>query len=159
DVAARPPMEKLAARNRDTVLGLLADQLRMERAGVSLCEAALSRVQASEDVLVLRAGPALIRVRAAEHEHAVWLEGRLAARGAPGRLPGPEVPPTSATAALLATARDPSSGIAAVCRALLDHALLDHAGWNLLIDLATEAEDEAAHEQLRGRLDEENEHL
>jgi hypothetical protein len=42
---------------------------------------------------------------------------------------------------------------------LLAAELLDHAGWNLLINLAAELEDDEAHDALRERLDQENRHL
>jgi len=153
-------MKHLAQLDRPALIDRLAERLVFERLAVELYEAAILRINASADVLVRRAAPTLARIRFEEHEHASWLERALAGAGA---SPSVETPRSALarieTEGIARVVRDARAPLGHVVQALLAAELVDHAGWHALLDLADEAEDDDAHEQLRRRLDEESTHL
>jgi bacterioferritin (cytochrome b1) len=153
-------MKKLAELDRDLVLDLLTERLWFEHTGVRLYETAIARVLSSSDALLRRATPLLTRIRAEEHEHATWLEEQLRALGAPADRVTPRTTVARTESSGIARViEDPSSSLEAVFHAILAAELLDHSGWNLLINLAAEAHDVEAQGQLRYRLNDENAHL
>jgi bacterioferritin (cytochrome b1) len=152
-------MKKLADLDRDRMIDLLAQRLDFERTGARLYDAALERVVGSRDAMIRRAGMQLAIIRQQEREHASWLERQLVDLGAPDLITPRVKVGRLLSEGIVRVALDPASSIGSVFDSLLAAELVDHAGWNLLIDLAAEAGDDDAHEQLRARLTEENKHL
>ena len=101
----------------------------------------------------------LLRYRGEEQEHAAWLESQV-------RELGGDAEAMTSGAALVQTE---SLGFEAVVKnddqlphvmhALLAAELVDNAGWELLIELADDADDTEARKEFRKRLHEEEDHL
>jgi rubrerythrin len=153
-------MRRLVAKHPERVVDYLAERLAFERSGVRLYDALLERVREAEEPEVLSLVPLLERQRDEEHEHVTWLQGQLEGLGA-----GPH--PMSARAQL---SYEETRGFAHVIletgaplphllHALLAAELVDHAGWDLLVALADEAQDGEAQRELHRRRDEEARHL
>ncbi len=153
-------MKKLVSLNRDLVVDLLTERLDFERTGVAIYEAVLRRIRASDDALVTRAAEKLAKIRYEEDEHANWLHDELHRLGARvdaqtprSRLSGVE------SEGVIRIVLDPTRPIDHVFHAILVAELADHAGWNTLLNLAAEVQDDGAQERFREFIDHENEHL
>lgn len=153
-------MKRLIAKHPERVVDYLAERLAFERASVRLYDALLERVQEAQEPEVRALAPLLERHRDEEREHVHWLQGQLEALGAGSH-------PASARAEL---SREETRGFAQVfldgkaplphlLHALLAAELVDHAGWDLLVALADEAQDGEAQRALHPRRDEEARHL
>jgi len=150
-------MDKLSGKNRWRVIDLLAERLAFARAGVKLYGTLLSRVR-SEPALQALVGE-LERHRDEEQEHEQWLEAQIRALGGDVHVPTEH--------SVLAQVE--SEGVERVIRrdasiphdfhALLAAELADHAGWDLLVQIADEFDDAEAKEQFARRLREEEQHL
>ena len=153
-------MKRLIAKHPERVVDYLAERLAFERESVRLYDALLTQVQEAREPEVRALAQLLARQRDEEREHVSWLQAQLEALGA-----GPH--PESARAAL---SREETRGLAHVIlegnaplphllHALLAAELVDHAGWDLLVALADEAQDAEAQRALHRRRDEEARHL
>jgi bacterioferritin (cytochrome b1) len=152
-------MKKLAQHNRAKVVDILSERLAFERASVKLYDTVIGKMRALSDPVSVRLIAPLEDFRGHEKEHEEWLEEQLRALGADAMR-------ESDSASL--TLRE-SSGIEQVVlrdddavhlvHALLTAELSDNAGWELLLELAEEAEDDVARRELRKRLHQEEEHL
>jgi bacterioferritin (cytochrome b1) len=150
-------MEKLSSRNRWRVIDLLAERLAFERAGVKLYDTLLSR---------LRRDPALQALvdkvqqhRDEEKEHEEWLEAQIRALGGDVHTPTEYsiLVQTESEGVERVIRRDAS--ISHDFHALLTAELADHAGWDLLVQIADELDDADAKKQFDKRLQEEEKHL
>jgi bacterioferritin (cytochrome b1) len=151
-------MKKLAAFDRDKVIDLLQERLAFERTAVALHDALLAAIR--QDVLLARGRERLAAIRAEEHEHVRWLEHQLRGLGAePGERTHLVRLSEAESSGLVRAVLDEGRAPADLVHTLLAAELLDHAGWNALAQLASEAHDEEAYEELRRRLHEESEHL
>ena len=139
-------MKRLIAKHPERVVDYLAERLAFERDSVRLYDALLEQVQEAPE-------PEL-------REHASWLQAQLEELGAGSH-------PATARAEL---SREETRGFAQVIlerkaplphllHALLAAELVDHAGWDLLVALADEAQDGEAQRALHRRRDEEARHL
>ena len=153
-------MKQLIAKHPERVVDYLAERLAFERSGVRLYEAVLVRVREADEPEVRALAPLLERQRDEEREHVAWLQAQLQGLGAGSH-------PTSARAQL---SQEETRGFAHVIleteaplphllHALLAAELVDHAGWDLLVALADEAQDGEAQRELHRRRDEEARHL
>jgi rubrerythrin len=152
-------MEKLARKNKDKVIDLLSERLCFERAGEKLYDKILERMQASRDPSISRMLDQMQEHRDQEKEHEEWLEECIR------KLGGDDQELTDK--ARLVTQE--SKGIEEVImkdpqlphlfHALLAAELVDNAGWDLLVQLADEANDNAAKREFKKRLQEEEQHL
>ena len=153
-------MKKLAGKNRGKLIDLLVERLVFEKTGVDLYTALLERLGGSGDRMLESSLTTLARIRREEAEHQAWLEEKVQELGG-----NPLVP-----SHLSSLSRAEASGIEQIVlrersspedmvHAILLAELLDHAGWNLLVQLASEAHDDEAMLQFRKRLLEENDHL
>jgi bacterioferritin (cytochrome b1) len=153
-------MDKLVNVNREKVIDLLLERLTFERAGVKLYDAIIDRIQSSGDAQMKRMLEQLRENRDQEKEHEEWLEEQIRAAGGDPRAMGD----------LAKLVEQESSGIESVIlegtpeishmlHALLVAELADNAGWDLLVDLASEAADEKAKREFKKRLHEEEDHL
>jgi len=152
-------MEKLAQKNAARLIDLLSERLAFERAGVKLYDALLGRLRAATDP-ELRAllEPTQLH-RDEESEHQEWLEEQIRALGGDPHAPSEHsvLVQKEAEGIELVLLRDPS--IAHDFHALLLAELADHAGWDLLVQLAVAFGDEPAQREFEKRLRQEEEHL
>jgi bacterioferritin (cytochrome b1) len=153
-------MQKLAEKNPQKVIDVLAERFAFERASVKLYDAAIGKMRASNDDYVMSLLGEFVEHRRQEQEHAEWLEQEIV------RLGGNPEEQTD----LSRIAETQSQGLAEiisksdatvshVLRALLAAELVDNAGWELLLELADEADDAEARAQFKCRLHEEEDHL
>jgi bacterioferritin (cytochrome b1) len=152
-------MEKLAQHNREKFVDLLSERLAFERATIELYDSVLTKMRRLRDPVSIRLIAPLEDFREHEKEHTRWLEEVLRQLGATG----------NERTGLTELAWRESSGIERAIRndeeaihlvhALLSAELVDNAGWELLLELADEADDEFARREFLKRLHEEKEHL
>jgi bacterioferritin (cytochrome b1) len=153
-------MKRLAEKNPEKLIDLLQERLTFERTGVRLYDRVLEMMRASQESQVLGMVDTMQAYRDEEAEHQEWLEGQIRALG------GDEYS-ESERARLVATE---SRGIEEVIlredvelqhlfHALMAAELVDNAGWDLLVALAEEADDDDALDALSLRQAEEEDHL
>ncbi|WP_437878981.1 hypothetical protein [Sorangium sp. So ce513] len=153
-------MKKLAQVNKDKAIDLLNERLTYERASVRLYDSILEKIGRSADPSLLNLLGQLREHRDQEKEHEEWLEAQI--RG----LGGDAHAETEMSRLILIE----SQGIREVVlngdqnpvhlfHALLTAELVDNSGWQLLLELADEADDDEAREAFRKRLHAEEDHL
>jgi hypothetical protein len=151
-------MYKLGETDRARAIDLMSERLAFARAAVVLYDMVLERLR-------LRGGPYasvrghLLVIREEKKAHEEWLEEQVRALGG-------DVDPTPGSALLL---RDEwvsivevltdEVGPARLFQALLMTEVYDNGGWDQLVDLAAQADDEEAGDEFRQRLHEEQEHF
>lgn len=156
-------MEKLGEKNRAKLIDLLSERLTFERAAIRLYDKVLARIAAEAggdaDRRVQRLAPTLREFREQEQEHADWLAQQIRLLGGDalvvseqGRLAEEEA---RGVETVILT---PDRPIVQLCHALLAAELVDHAGWDLLVQLADEAGDRDAKKAFKKRLAEEDDH-
>ncbi len=141
-------MKDLCAKNRDKVIDLLNERLTFERAGVKLYDAILSNMRTAKAADVARMIPAMQDHRNQEKEHEEWLEAQIRAAGGDAH----------AKTEMGELIKAESSGVEQVVthdkdlvhqmHALLTAELVDNAGWELLLELADDADDAVARREL-----------
>jgi bacterioferritin (cytochrome b1) len=152
-------VEKLAKKNKDKVIDVLCERLCFERSGVKLYDKILERMRQSKEPAITKMLEQMQEHRDQEKEHEEWLEDCIR------KLGGDDKKMTEK--AKLVT--EESKGIEEVImkdpqlphlfHALLAAELVDNAGWDLLVQLADEADDTQAKRDFKKRLHEEEEHL
>jgi bacterioferritin (cytochrome b1) len=152
-------MKQLSEKNKDKVIDLLTERLTFERSAVRLYDAIVNDMQRSQNPEVARMLSPMKQHRDQEKEHVTWLEAQI--RGIGGDSQG------KTEMSDLITAE--SAGIEKVItgdhdlvhqmHALLTAELVDNSGWELLLELADDADDPEARKEFRKRLHEEEEHL
>jgi bacterioferritin (cytochrome b1) len=152
-------MKRLAEKNRDKLIDALNERLTFERAGVKLYDAILRNAQGSQSAEVARMVPTLREHRDHEKEHEEWLEAQIRALGGDAH----------AQTEMSRLVEEESAGVEKVVttdkdivhqmHGLLTAELVDNAGWELLLELADDADDPDARREFRRRLHEEEEHL
>jgi hypothetical protein len=151
-------MRRLAAKNRSKVIDLLIERLEFERASVERCDLVL-------EALRPRGGPwasilgHLRLIREEEKEHEEWLEEQVKALGGDPHEESDAVRALLNEWRLIIEGEMSSPDPAHLFQALLKAELLDNGGWELLLALAEQANDEEASQAFRQRLHEEQEHL
>ena len=155
-------MQKLAQHSRDKVIDVLTGRLTFERAGVRLYDSIIGKVQAAvaQSPQLGRLLEPLKEHRNEEKEHEEWLEAQIRALGG-------DVHTKTAMAQLIEIESqgiekimlDSDPDISHLFHALLSAELADHAGWELLVELADEADDKEAKRGFKKRLHEEEDHL
>jgi rubrerythrin len=152
-------MDKLGQKNKDKVIDMLAERLQFERSGVKLYDAVIKKMQSSREPSVTKMLDQMQEHRDQEKEHEEWLEECI-------RQLGGDDKQMTEKARLI---QQESKGIEEVImkdaeiphlfHALLAAELVDNAGWDLLVQLADEADDNKAKRDFKKRLHEEEEHL
>jgi len=152
-------MKKLAAKNLGRVLDLLNERLAFERAGVKLYDKVLSRMRNSGDPRVAALYGRFEQNRDEEKEHEEWLEEQIRALGGDPHSPSEKSILAKAEAEGIehVVMRDPN--LLHDFHALLTAELSDNAGWELLVELASEFVDRDAKGEFKKRLHEEEKHL
>jgi bacterioferritin (cytochrome b1) len=153
-------MQKLVQRNRDKVVDMLNERLTFERSTVRLYDKIIEEMRNSKEPQIARMIDTMQEYRDQEKEHEEWLEEQIRACGAD---PHAETDHSR----LIKTE---SKGVEEVIlkgdgqiphlfHALLAGELVDNAGWDLLVEIADEADDSKAKREFKKRLHEEEEHL
>ncbi|MBN1206810.1 MAG: hypothetical protein JXB05_18145 [Myxococcaceae bacterium] len=153
-------MEKLAQKNPEKLIDLLQERRTFERMSVLLYDRVLSLIGASQEPQVQGMLDTMQAYRDEEAEHQAWLEEQI--RG----LGGDVNRETELSRLVTAEVR----GIEHVIlhegaeahhlfHALLAAELVDNAGWDLLVALAEEADDDEALDAFAMRQAEEEDHL
>lgn len=152
-------MKAFAARNRDKVIDLLNERLTFERAGVRLYDSIVQNMRASSSPEIARMLAPMQEHRDEEKEHEEWLEEQIRSLGgdAHARTEMSElvIVESAGVEKVVTTDKD----LVHQMHALLTAELVDNAGWELLLELADEADDDDARGELRRRLHEEEKHL
>jgi rubrerythrin len=152
-------MDKLAQKNREKVIDVLAERLQFERSGVKLYDAIIAKMRQSQEPAITELLDQMQEHRDQEKEHEEWLEECI-------RKLGGDDEQLTEKARLVAQEskgieevimKDPA--IPHLFHALLAAELVDNAGWDLLAQLADEAEDGKAKREFTKRLHHEEEHL
>jgi bacterioferritin (cytochrome b1) len=153
-------VKRLAEKHPEQLIDLLNERLTFERTGVKLYDRVLEEMRASEDPQVRAMLDTMQQYRDEEREHQLWLEEQIQALGGDA----------SAQTELSRLVLRESQGIEQVIlrgevelphlfHALMAAELVDNAGWELLVDLADEADDDEARDAFELRLTEEEDHL
>ncbi len=152
-------MKELAAKNRDKVIDVLTERLTFERAGVKLYDSIIANMRASSNPEVARMLPVMKEHRDQEKEHEEWLEEQIRALGgdAHARTEMSELITLESSGVEKVVTGD--KNLVHQMHALLTAELVDNAGWELLLELADDADDAEARKEFRRRLHEEEEHL
>ena len=153
-------MQDLAQHNRQKVIDLLTERLTFERSGVKLYDSIIAKVEASVDEEARRLLDQLREHRDEEKEHEEWLEEQIRALGgdAHGQTEMSELVKRESRG-IEDVILDGDNDLSHLVHALLVAELADHAGWDLLVELAEEARDRDAKKAFKKRLHEEEEHL
>ncbi len=153
-------MNKLAQTNRTKVIDLLNERLVFERTGVKLYDAILDRMRASNEKPITKMIDQMQEHRDQEKEHEEWLEEQVR------RLGGDAHGKTEMALLIEKESRgiedvilDGDPAVPHLFHALFAAELVDNAGWDLLVQLADEADDHDAKRAFKKRLHEEEEHL
>ncbi len=153
-------MKRLAQKHPEQLIDLLNERLTFERTGVKLYDRILEAMRASEDPQVQGMLATMQQYRDEEKEHEEWLEEQIRSLGGDAH---------AETEMSRLVVRE-SQGIEQVIlrgdaqlphlfHALMAAELVDNAGWELLVDLADEADDDEARDAFEFRLTEEEDHL
>lgn len=153
-------MKRLAEKHPEPLIDLLSERLTFERTGVKLYDCILERMRASDDPQVKGMLDTMQQYRDEEKEHEEWLEDQIRSLGGDAH---------AETEMSRLVVRE-SQGIEQVIlrenadlphlfHALMAAELVDNAGWELLVDLADEADDDEARDAFEFRLTEEEDHL
>jgi bacterioferritin (cytochrome b1) len=152
-------MEKLAERNVGKVLDLLTERLTFERSVGRLYDTILSRLRASVDGEMKALLPQIQEFRDQEHEHEEWLEDAIGELGGDANAETERAHLVKEESAGLEDVVMHDHELPHLFHALLTAELVDNAGWDLLMQLADDANDDAAYDMFDKWAREEEEHL
>ncbi len=152
-------MKTLAQFNRGKLIDLLTERLTFERTGVELYDRVIEELRSATDPDSRSMLDKMQEFRDEEKEHEEWLEEQIRDLGGDAH----------ASTELSRLVQRESTGIADVImkdrdiahalHALLTAELADNAGWEVLVQVALEADDEEARRAFGRRLHEEEDHL
>lgn len=153
-------MEELSRRNLVELLDLLIERVTFERNGVKLYDAVIRKVEQSGDERARSLLDSLREHREEEKEHEEWLEKQIRQLGGdPHAMSGRAQLVTVESEGLEHVILNGDPSVPHVFHALLAAELVDNSGWQLLLQLADEADDDDAREEFRKRLHDEEDHL
>lgn len=153
-------MQKLAENHQERVIDLLMGRMTFERAAVRLYDSILMKLQTSEDAFVAGLIGPMQTYRDQEYEHASWLETQVEALGG-----DPSVMTDLATLVqaelkgIMEVVLENDMSASHMFHALLVAELIDNTGWELLLELADDADDDVARREFRKRAHQEQDHL
>jgi bacterioferritin (cytochrome b1) len=152
-------MQMLARHNRDALIELLGERLEFERASVDLYDDVLAKLRASRDEAARRFTPTLVEHRNDESEHAEWLAASIDALGGSTTVRSERVELVLRESRGIREVVHDDESLSHLLHALFAAELLDNAGWDLLVELADEANDIEALRDFEKRKNDEEEHL
>jgi bacterioferritin (cytochrome b1) len=153
-------MRKLAAKTPEMLVDLLQERLTFERTSVRLYDRVLALMASSGEPQIHAMLDTMQAHRDEEAEHQTWLEEQIRALG--GDVNGE----TELSRLVTQEARGIEQVILSqapqlphLFHALMAAELVDNAGWDLLVSLAEDADDDEALDTFGIRLAEEEDHL
>ena len=151
-------MKQLAEHNRDKLIDLLCERLAFERTSVRLYDTILGKLDAS-GASVIEFRDEMQRYRDQEKEHEEFLEGCVRDLGGDAAVRTDLVQLVQRESKGIEQVVETDDLLPHVIHALYTAELVDNAGWELLVELADDADDREAREAFRKRLHEEEDHL
>ena len=152
-------LNKLSGRNPEVLIDKLGERLAFERAGTRLYEAMIMKCLALENAGETVPIADLTRLRDEEAEHFMLLTEAITSLGAD---PTAQTPCADVAAVqnlgILQVVADPRTNLAQSLNALLSAELIDHAGWELLIQLTEQMGQDEWASRFRHALSQESEH-
>ena len=153
-------MNKLAQVNRPKLLELLRERLAFERASVKLYDEIIAKLrQLPPDSGMDRVAEQLATIRDKEMEHEQWLATQISLFGGDPDELTPRVQLVEIESRGIGEIVSTDPNLSHMFHALLMAELGDHAGWELLLELADFADDPLARQEFGMRLQEEDRHL
>ena len=152
-------MKTLASFNPGKLIDLLTERLTFERTGVELYDKVIDELRAAGDPEAKTMLGKMQEFRNEEKEHEEWLEEQIRDLGgdAHGKTEMSSLVERESMGIADVVMKD--DDIPHALHALLTAELSDNAGWELLVQLALEADDEDARRAFGRRLHEEEDHL
>ena len=152
-------LNKLSGRNPEVLIDKLGERLAFERTGTRLYDAMIMKCLALENAGETVPVADLERLRDEEAEHFVLLTEAIMSFGADptAQTPGADVAAVQSQGILQVIA-DPRTNLAQSLSALLSAELVDHAGWELLIQLTEQMGQDEWASRFRHSLTQESEH-
>lgn len=153
-------MHEITKHNPDKLIDLLTERLTFERAAVRLYDSVMEKMRAEGDGITKQMMRDVEEFRDQEKQHEEWLEEQI-------RDLGGDTETKTEMAMLIETESqgieqvilDGDTEIPHLFHALLTAELVDNTGWELLVELAEEANDDDARRVFRRFLHEEEDHL
>lgn len=155
-------MKKLAERHPDKLLDLLNERLTFERLAVKLYDTILEKMHAIDLPSVAGISAVVSQVREQrnqEKEHEEWLEEQIRALGGDAHEKTEMSDLIERESKGVAEVIQGDTELPHLFHALQTAELVDDTGWKLLLELADEADDSEAREEIRRRAEEEERHL
>jgi bacterioferritin (cytochrome b1) len=152
-------MDKLAQKNKEKVIDVLAERLQFERSGVKLYDAIIAKMKASQQPAFTSILDEMQEHRDQEKEHEEWLEECIRQLGGDDKKLTELAKLVTRESKGIEEVIMSDAEIPHLLHALLAAELVDNAGWDLLVQLADEAGDAKAKREFKKRLHEEEEHL
>lgn len=152
-------MKKLGAVNTIKVIDCLMERCAFERASVRVYDHILRTIQGSSDPNIRRMLADIQRHRDEEKQHGEWLDEQMRLLGGDARTETDRSRLATTEAKGLEEVVMSAKSLPPMFHALLAVELSDCAGWDLLVQLAEEADDNDAKRIFKNYLHEEQEHL
>ncbi len=152
-------MDKLAERNRDKVIDMLTERLCYERATVPLYDKIIERMQASKEPSIAKMLGQMQEHREQEKAHEEFLEDCVRQLGGDDKKMTEKAKLTAELSKGIEQVIMSDPQIPHLFQALLAAELVDNAAWDLLVELADEADDRQAVKDFKRCLHEEEDHL
>jgi rubrerythrin len=152
-------LNKLSGRNPDVLIDKLGERLAFERTGTRLYEAMIMKCLALENAGETVPVADLERLRDEEAGHFRLLAEAITTLGADptAQTPGADVGAVQSLG-ILQVISDPRTNLSQSLNALLSAELIDHAGWELLTQLAEQMGQDEWASRFRHALAQESEH-
>jgi bacterioferritin (cytochrome b1) len=157
--AEEQAMKELAAKNQDKVIDVLNERLTFERASVKLYDSILANMRSTSNPEIARMIGPMKEHRDQEKEHEEWLEAQIRSLGGDVHAKTEMSLLIETESAGLQRAVLSDKDLMHQLHGLLTAELVDNSGWELLLQLADDADDADARREFRRRLHEEEEHL
>lgn len=157
---AKAGMEKLAGERPEVLIDKLGERMAFERGGTRLYDSLIIKYKAMREQAPFVSLEVLEQFREAEARHFALCANALEYMGADPTAQTPCADVIGVEAAgLMQVMDDPRTTLPQCLNAILVAELADNAGWELLIKLAEEADQEDMAENFRSALTEERRHL
>jgi bacterioferritin (cytochrome b1) len=153
-------MKKLAEHNKEKLIDLLGERLAFEREAVKLYDTIVAKLDASGTGGGVEAFRDEIEAfRDQEREHQEWLEEQIRQLGGDVNVKSEMAKVVEKESIGIEQVVMDDDLLPHVMHALQTAELIDNSGWQLLIELADDADDRKARAEFRKRLHEEEDHL
>lgn len=152
-------MQKMAQKNKAKLLDLLSERLCFERSGVKLYDKVIERMRSAKEPMITKMIDQMQEHRDQEKEHEEWLEGCIRELGGDDKQLTPKARLVQEMSKGIEQVVMNDAQLPHLFQALLAAELVDNAGWDLLVELADEADDRATVKEFKKRLHEEEKHL